>query len=130
MTESGRRGGDQNGHAQAATGSRPAREGLPLPVDCNAAVLAVIFDATADLVVDHTTRRCQLGCLQLVSTALIAYSIAAIGIWSADRRGSTASVSAVVEAESNAARTRPEAAQATSLRATLLARYALAVTCP
>ena len=34
---------------------------VPLPTDCDAAVLAVISDATANLVEDHTTRPCQPG---------------------------------------------------------------------
>lgn len=34
---------------------------VPLPADCDAAVLAVISDATPELVEDHTTRPCQPG---------------------------------------------------------------------
>ena len=34
---------------------------ITLPADCDAAVLAVISDATPDLIEDHTTRPCQPG---------------------------------------------------------------------
>lgn len=34
---------------------------IPLPADCDAAVLAVISDTTPELVEDHTTRPCQPG---------------------------------------------------------------------